>query len=61
MFNFNSPSLVSPEKSFKPMNMTPTKGGLLAHNVSMEATGGSSVQGNSIVNYPAPAMFAGKF
>ena len=51
---------MSPGKSFKPVNITPTKGGLIAvsHNTSMEST--SSVQGTGVVNYPT-AMFAGEF
>lgn len=55
VFNFGSPPLVSPGKSFKPMTVTPTKGGLLqaAHNTSMEST--TSMQGTGIANYP---MFA---
>lgn len=59
IFNFNSPPrMVSPSKPFKPVNdITPTKGN--KHAVMTSETMGS-VHGNSIVNYPTSAMFAGK-
>ncbi len=51
---------MSPGKSFKPMNVTPTKGNLLAPHGS-HADAVASIQGTSIINYPTSAMFAGAF